>query len=160
MPLARLGCEMVLFSKLLSVSGAFRDHMASESSPWLRRKLFRTRTPRALPLRLRPSAVVSRMRLFSTTRLSLLPISHRPTFMCWIHMPEPDRWGRREPLTKLSGLESTRSVTSPITAKSLMWTFPEELDWSMKREVCTTECQLPAPCSVTFWTPLSEDVTL
>ncbi|GGW78966.1 hypothetical protein GCM10010503_65770 [Streptomyces lucensis JCM 4490] len=74
-------------------------------------------------------------------------------------MPETDEPGPREPLTKLSGLESTRSVTSPITAKSLMWTFPEELAWSMKREVWTTEYQLPAPWRVTFWTPLREDVT-
>ncbi|CAM5238862.1 hypothetical protein SHIRM173S_09843 [Streptomyces hirsutus] len=141
MPLARFGCEMVLFSKLLWALGAFSDLMASESSPWLRRKLLRTRTPLAVPLRLRPSAVVSRMRLFSTTRLSLLPVSQRPTFRCWSHMPETEEFGPREPLTKLSGWESTRSVTSPMTAKSLMWTLPAELDWSMKREERTTECQ-------------------
>ncbi len=28
----------------------------------------------------------------------------------------------------------------------------------MKREVCTTECQLPAPWRVTFCTPLREEV--
>ena len=75
-------------------------------------------------------------------------------------MPETDEPGPREPLTKLSGLESTRSVTSPITAKSLMWTLPAELDWSMNREVCTTEYQPPAPWRVTFCTPLREEVSL
>src|SRR5882757_10889481 len=149
MPLARFGCEMVLFSKLLLVSGELSDHMARESSPWLRRKLLRTRTPCAFPFRLRPSAVVSRMRLFSTMRLSLLPVSQRPTLRCWIHMPETVEFGPRDPLTKLSGLESTRSVTSPMTAKSLRPTAPDELVWSMKREVRTTEYQLPAPWSVT-----------
>src|SRR3954470_16903749 len=157
MPLARFGWLTVLFSKLLFVSGAYSDHMASASSPWLRRKLFRTRTPRALPLRLRPSAVVSRMRLFSTTRLSLSPVSQRPTLRCCNHMPDTEEFGPSEPLTKLSGLESTRSVTSPMTAKSWMWTPPEELDWSMKREECTTECQFPAPWRVTFRTPLRAD---
>lgn len=73
-------------------------------------------------------------------------------------MPDTELPGPSVPLTKLSGLESTRSVTSPITAKSLRWTPPEELVWSMKREVRTTECQLPAPWMVTFATPLSEDV--
>lgn len=72
-------------------------------------------------------------------------------------MPETELFGPSAPLTKLSGLESTRSVTSPMTAKSLMWTPPDELDWSMKREVCTTEYQLPAPCRVTFWTPLRDE---
>ncbi len=74
-------------------------------------------------------------------------------------MPETEEPGPREPLTKLSGLESTRSVTSPMTAKSLMWTSPEEFCWSMKREVRTTECQCPAPRSVTFWTPEREEVS-
>lgn len=77
---------------------------------------------------------------------------------CWIHIPETELPGPSDPLTKLSGLESTRSVTSPMTAKSLMWTPPEELDWSMKREVCTTEYHWPAPWSVTFCTPLREEV--
>ena len=73
-------------------------------------------------------------------------------------MPETVEFGPREPLTKLSGLESTRSVTSPMTAKSLSRTLPDELLWSMKREVRTTEYQLPAPWRVTFSTPLSEEV--
>src|SRR5690348_12786186 len=106
MPLARLGCVIVLFSKLEFVSGEYSDHIARASSPWLRRKLLRTTTPLAVPLRLMPSAVVSRKRLFSTTRLSLLPVSHMPHFRCWIHMPETEEFGPREPLTKLSGLES------------------------------------------------------
>nr|MCF0101805.1 hypothetical protein [Streptomyces sp. MH191] len=151
---------MVLFSKLLLMSGELSDHMASESSPWLRRKLPRTWTFLAVPLRLSPSAVVSRMRLFSTTRLSLVPVSQRPTLRCWSHIPETEEFAPREPLTKLSGLPSLRSVTSPITAKSLRWTLPALLCWSMKLELCTTECQLPAPWRVTFCTFCREEVTL
>src|SRR5690554_4287015 len=92
------------------------------------------------------------MRLFSTTRLSLLPSSQSPTLMCSSHSPHTERFGPREPLTKLSGLASPCSVTSPMTAKPLKCTAPGELVWSWKREVGTTEYQLPAPCRVTLWT--------
>ncbi len=109
---------MVLPVKVLPVSGEPSDHMASESSPWLRRKLFLTVTPCALPSRLRPSAVVPMIRLFSTVRLLLLPVSQKPHFSRCTHIPETTEFGPRLPVMKLSGEPSLRTLTSPMTAKS------------------------------------------
>src|SRR5437899_3498035 len=149
MPLARLGCTMVLSLKVLPVAGGPSDHMASESSPWLRRKLFLTWTPLALPSRLRPSAVVPRMRLFCTTRLLLLPVSHRPHFSRCTQIPETTELGPRLPVMKLSGEPSLRTLTSPKTAKSYSLVLPLALVWSIRCELCSTEYQLPAPRMVT-----------
>ena len=81
MPLARLGCTTVLLAMMLFASAVYRDHSAIASSPVLRMKLFFTTESVTLPLKFRPSAVMSRIRLFWIVSFVLFgPISHRPTF--------------------------------------------------------------------------------
>ncbi len=88
MPLARLGWTIVL-SVNESRTSAPSDHMASESSPVLRRKLLRTTESVTRPLKLRPSAARSRKRLFSITAPFVVPfIVQMPHLRCCIHRPE------------------------------------------------------------------------
>src|SRR6202451_763552 len=87
MPLASVDWTIVLLLNVMLESAAGYDQRARPSSPSLRRKLFLTVSPVALPLKLRPSASVDRTMEFSTVMLVLPYCSQNPTLVSWIHSP-------------------------------------------------------------------------
>ena len=60
----------------------------------------------ALPLKLRPSASVDSMTVFSTVQLLLPYCSQNPTFVSWIHSPLTVQPVPSEPLIALAVLSS------------------------------------------------------
>ncbi len=115
MLLASTGATIVLYVKVLSCSGC-SAHSAMPSSPVFRMKLFvavEFVTPR---WKLMPSAVWSRIRLFSMVRWSIGPSIQAPTLVCWIQT-ESIVESLIAPPKPLTWSESLRSLTSPKIAR-------------------------------------------
>src|ERR1700751_3027856 len=128
MPLASVGCTIVLLLKVMFVSAVGNDQMARPSSPVLRRKLFFTVQPDALPLKFRPSASVDSTTLFSTVQPLLPNWSQNPTFVSWIHRPLTVQLLPSEPSIALAVLSSWRPTVEPMIAKLLRVIGPATAD--------------------------------
>src|ERR1700760_3040102 len=132
MLLANIGNSTVLKENVLSWSALTSDHIASPSSPRLRRKLLVTVTWLMPSCRLRPSAGGSRIRLVDTVSPADGPSRQRPTLTCWIHRSDTTEPPPSAPPMPLTWSQSLRSVTSPMIAKSYSFTLlltPELPPW-------------------------------
>src|SRR5487761_7379 len=126
----------------------------------LRMKLFFTVQLVAFPLKLRPSASVDSITLFSTVQLLLPYCSQNPTFVSWIHSPFTVKPLPSEPLIALAVLSSWRPTVLPMMAKLLRLTGPETAEvLSMNSLVLSCEYQYPAPAIVALLTWSAELTT-
>ncbi len=119
---ARIGRTTVSWVKLSLTFGVFSGHEARPSSPVSRTKVLVTVELVTPVWKFTPSAVVSRMRLFSMVSLSIGPSIQAPTLTCWIHRSSTVEFDMAPPMP-LTWSSSTRSVMSPMMAKSLSTTF-------------------------------------
>src|SRR5438445_13783453 len=124
MPLAIVGCTIVLLLKVMFESAVGYDQIARPSSPSLRRKLFFTVQPEALPLKFRPSASVDCTMLFSTVQPLLPYCSQKPTLVSWIHRPLTVQPLPSDPSIAFAVLSSCRPTVLPRMAKPLRLTGP------------------------------------
>src|ERR1700742_721894 len=116
-------------------------------------KLFFTVQLVALPLKLRPSASVDSMTVFSTVQLLLPYWSQKPTFVSWIHSPLTVKPLPSDPSIAFAVLSSWRPTVLPRIAKPLRLTGPETGEvLSMNSLVLTCEYQSPAPAIVAEFT--------
>src|SRR5580700_5758831 len=107
-------------------------------------KLFLTVQLLALPLKLRPSASVDSMTLFSTVQLLLPYCSQKPTLVSWIHSPFTVQPLPSEPSMAFSTLESFRPTVLPRIAKLLRLIGPGTSDvLSISSLVLICEYQSP-----------------
>src|SRR6185312_5228583 len=149
MPLATVGCTIVLLLNVMFESVVGYDQMARLSSPVLRRKLFFTVQPEALPLKFTPSASVDSMTVFSTVQLLLPYCSQNPTFVSWIHSPLAVQPLPSEPSMALEVLSSCRPTVEPRMAKLLRLIGPAtEPVLSISSLVFSWVYQSPAPSIV------------
>src|SRR5579859_1440643 len=109
-------------------SAVGNDQMARPSSPSLRKKLFLTVLPLALPLKFRPSASVDSTMEFCTVMFVLPNCSQNPTLVSWIHRPSTVEPVPSEPLMALAVLSSCRPTVEPRIAKLLRFTGPDTAD--------------------------------
>src|ERR1700738_2079985 len=124
MPLASVGCTIVLLLNVMFESAVGYDQIARPSSPVLRRKLFFTVQLDALPLKFSPSASVDSTTLFSTVQPLLPYCSQNPTFVSWIHRPLTVQPLPSDPSIPLAELSSCRPTVLPRMAKPLRLTGP------------------------------------
>ncbi len=103
----------------------------------------------ALPLKLRPSASVDSMTVFSTVQLLLPYWSQNPTFVSWIHSPFTVKPLPSDPSIAFAVLSSCLPTVLPRIANPLRLTGPETAEvLSMNSLVLSCEYQLPAPMIV------------
>src|SRR3954470_7841571 len=101
MPLASVGVWTVLWSNVLFAFVVVSAHIASASSPVLRKKLFDTDEFVTPVWKFRPSAIWSTTVVLVTLVLFIGPSNHRPTLVCWMYSP--------------SMVESDRAPPTPLT---------------------------------------------
>src|SRR3954471_2990798 len=116
MPFASVGVCTVLWSKVLLAFALCSDHMASASSPVLRKKLFDTDELVTPVWKLRPSAIWSTTVVLVTLVLFIGPSNQSPTLVFGMYSPSMVESDRAPP-TPLTWSVSMRSRTSPMIEK-------------------------------------------
>src|SRR5579859_5376195 len=159
MPLASVGCTIVLLLNVMLESALGYDQIARPSSPSLRRKLFFTVQLDALPLKFRPSASVDSTTLFSTVQLLLPYWSQNPTLVSSIQRPSTVQPLPSDPSIALAELSSCRPTVLPRIAKPLRLTGPETApEFLMNMLVSSCEYQEPAPMNEASITESDEPI--